>query len=226
MNQARQTAALWSIAFGLLMFVPLLALGAAIGWPASLDLPAAQILPLIPQQQDAVRFGYLVYLAYSVIFFPTIAALGQALGENATTRLASQFALISALARSIGILRWLTAMPALAGLATTSDPQTTQLVYAAINSWGGGIGELLGVSLFGLIAIALVSKRIFETDVLPRWLGGFGMIAAAALVLPWLEVFGINLGPIISVSVAVVQLWFLALGTTLFLRARMQLVSA
>ncbi len=222
MNQTRQAAALWSIAFGLLMFVPLFVLGAAIGWPASLDLPAAQILPLITQQQDAVRFGYLVYLFYSVIFFPTIAALGIALGENATTRLAAQFALISSLARSIGILRWLTAMPALAGLAVSNDPQTTQMIYAAINGYGGGIGELLGVSLFGMIAIALISKRIFETDTLPKWLGVFGLIAAGALVLPWLEVFGINLGPVISVSVAVVQLWFLAVGVTLMRRPHQQ----
>ena len=221
-----QTAALWSIAFGLLMFVPLFVLGAAIGWPASLDLPAAQILPLITQQQDTVRFGYLVYLFYSVIFFPTIAALGIALGENATTRLATQFALISSLARSIGIVRWLTAMPALAGLAISGDPQTTQMIYAAINGYGGGIGELLGVSLFGMIAIALISKRIFETDTLPKWLGVFGLIAAAALVLPWLEVFGINLGPVISVSVAVVQLWFLAVGVTLMRRPQQRLARA
>ena len=221
-----QTAALWSIAFRLLMFVPLFVLGAAIGWPASLDLPAAQILPLITQQQDTVRFGYVVYLFYSVIFFPTIATLGIALGENATTRLATQFALISSLARSIGILRWLTAMPALAGLAISGDPQTTQMIYAAINGYGGGIGELLGVSLFGMIAIALISKRIFETDTLPKWLGVFGLIAAAALVLPWLEVFGVNLGPVISVSVAVVQLWFLAVGVTLMRRPQQRLARA
>ena len=225
MTPAR-TASLWSLAFGLLMFVPITVLGAAIGWPASLDLPAAQLFPMIAKQPDAVRFGYLVYLLYSVIFFPTIVALGQALGENATTRIAGQFALLSTLARSIGILRWLTAMPALSGLAAGSDPQVTQVIYSAINSYGGGIGELLGVSLFAVIAIALISKRILETTVLPSWLGVFGLIAAAALVLPWLEVFGVNLGPVISVSVAVVQLWFLALGVSLLIGSQRRLVSA
>jgi len=52
----------------LLLFVPLGVLGTAIGWPASLGDPASVALPRLLQQEPIVRFGYLIYLAYSVLF--------------------------------------------------------------------------------------------------------------------------------------------------------------
>jgi hypothetical protein len=65
----RLTAGLLTIE-GLLIFVPLAVLGGAIGWPASLGDPAAVALPRLLENEGAVRFGYLVYLAYSVLFLP------------------------------------------------------------------------------------------------------------------------------------------------------------
>jgi len=56
--------------------------------------------------------------------------------------------------------------------------------------------------------------------VVPRWLTVVGLVAAAGLLLPWIEVFGADLGAVISVSVAAVQLWFLAIGVVLVLRSR------
>ena len=52
------------IATSLLSFVPLVILGSAIGWPASLDKPAAQQLAAIAQAPQAVAMGYGVYLLY------------------------------------------------------------------------------------------------------------------------------------------------------------------
>jgi hypothetical protein len=215
MNPAVRPAALWSIAFALLMFVPIGILSASIGWPASLDYPAARLMPLILEQEGNVRFGYLVYLLYSVVFFPTVAALARVLGDGPLTRLATQFALVSTLARAIGILRWLTVMPLLAGLHAAAPNQSLETAFTAINSFGGGIGELLGVSLFGALAVGLIAWRALETRAFPAWLGVWGLIAALGLVLPWLEVFGVNLGPLLSLGVANLQLWFLALGVTL-----------
>jgi hypothetical protein len=200
------------------MFVPLAVLGAAINWPASLDEPATVLMPLILEQQTAVRIGYLVYLAYSVLFFPTIALIARVLGDSTSTRLAATFAAISALARSIGILRWLTVLPALAATYAASQDAAVAAIFDAFNSFGGGIGELLGVSLFGALAIGLISWRIVRTRTLPRWLGWFGWVAVAALLIPWAEIFGFAPGPLLSISVAVVQLWFLAVGIVLLTR--------
>jgi Domain of unknown function (DUF4386) len=220
MTDSTRSASLATLSFGVLMFVPLIVLGSAINWPASLDEPARVVMPLILEQQQSVRFGYLAYLAYSILFFPTITLVGNVLGDTSTMRLASSFAAISSLARSIGILRWLTVLPAIAALhATTNEPaqrMNFETLFTAINSFGGGIGELLGVSVFGALAIALVARAILESKRLPNWLGVFGFVAATGLLLPWLEVFGVNLGPIISLSVALVQVWFLALGIALW----------
>ena len=215
MNTPHRSAAALAIAFGLLMFVPLIVLGQAIGWPASLDQPARTLMPLILEQQQAVRFGYGAYLVYSLLFFPVIASLGTVLGDTPTTRLAAQFAALSSLARSIGILRWLTVMPALAAVHASSNDKSLEPLFAALNTYGGGIGELLGVSLFGAFAIALNARAILLGGVLPAWLGWFGYATAFGLLLSWLEVFGLNLGPVLSLGVTLVQLWFLAVGVVL-----------
>lgn len=201
-----------ALVFGVLMFVPAIVLGAAIDWPASLGEPAAVMMPLLVEQSVAVQVGYLVYLAYSVLFLPAIALLGRLAGDTQLVRIAIVLAGLSALARAIGILRWLTVLPELA--ASGESPE----LFDAINSYGGGIGELLGVSIFGAGAIALTAIAL--RSVLPRWVAVSGIVVAAGLLLPWLEIFGIDLGPVISISVAGVQLWFLAVGSLLVLKSR------
>jgi hypothetical protein len=47
--RARRTRGMITIVESLLIFVPLLVLGAAIGWPGSLGDPAGVALPLPPQ---------------------------------------------------------------------------------------------------------------------------------------------------------------------------------
>jgi hypothetical protein len=138
----------------LLSLAPLFILGPAIGWPASLDNPAAQQLGAIAAQPGAVAFGYGVYLLYSLLILPAMVVVAR----RATGDLASPLAVVivgfaaaSTLARSIGILRWLTVMPALAtahGAAAPEARGTIELVFDAVTTYGGGIGELLGVALF------------------------------------------------------------------------------
>jgi hypothetical protein len=206
------SAGITALVFGLLMFVPAIVLGAAIDWPASLDEPASVVMPLIVEQAVAVQIGYVVYLAYSILFLPVVALLGRVAGDSLLVRVAIVLAGISALARSIGILRWLTVLPELA--ANNGSPE----LFDAINSFGGGIGELLGVSIFGAGAVALIAIAL--RTALPRWITVTGLIAAAGLLLPWFEVFGLDLGAIISVSVAGLQFWFIALGVTLLVKAK------
>jgi hypothetical protein len=202
---------------GLLAFVPLAVLGNAIGWPASLGDPAAVALPRLLENEGAVRFGYLAYLAYSVLFLPVAIWTTRTLtrgDDGPLTRLAVGFAVASTLARCIGILRWLTAMPVLARTfeATPEGPGRDALVavYDVLNAFGGGIGELLGVSLFavGWLACTLVAAR--RAGGAPGWLLAAGALAAVALALPLVEVVGVDAGPLVSVGTALLQLWFLA----------------
>ena len=213
-----RTAGIAAVLFGLLMFVPILVLGISIGWPASLDEPSELLMPLIVDQEIPVRIGYLSYLIYSLMFFPTIALLSRVLGGSLSSRLAVVFAGLSTLSRSIGILRWLTVLPTLAATYASSQDRGLPAIFTAVNEYGGAIGELLGVSIFGASAIALIAWRMIVSKAVPRWLGYFGIVAALGLLMPWVEVFGFDAGALLSVSVTLVQLWFLTVGVVLLTR--------
>ena len=66
-----------SLVQGLLIFIPTIVLGQAIGWPASLGDPASVALPRLLQQESAVRLGYSAYLVYSMLFAVTIVLLAK-----------------------------------------------------------------------------------------------------------------------------------------------------
>ena len=105
-----------------LLTATIVVLGAAIGWPASLDEPASVNLPLITEQRGAVILGYGSYLLYSILILPLALLLYRVLGDrdgsspSTLLAIAAGFGVASALARSLGILRWLVLMPVLAEL--------------------------------------------------------------------------------------------------------------
>jgi hypothetical protein len=212
------------VAESLLIFVPLSVLGSAINWPKSLGDPADKILPLLVQNAPAIRFGYLVYLVYSILFWVvallTIRVLSDEEPDSISLRIAAGFGIASAVARCLGIIRWLVAMPALAILYTdpsisTATRESIAVVYRALNDYAGSVGELLGVSLFAGLWLAIVSFKILETRILPRWLGFLGLISATILGIQLAKLFGVELGAFISISVSVLHLWFLAMGIVL-----------
>jgi hypothetical protein len=216
------------IAESLLIFVPLSVLGSAINWPKSLSDPADKILPLLVENASAVRFGYLVYLVYSILFWViaslTIQVLSDEESDSIWLRIANGFGIASAVARCLGIIRWLVAMPALAKLYTdptisTGTRESIAVVYRALNDYAGSVGEVLGVSLFAGLWLAIVSVRILQTRILPRWLGFLGLLSATLLAVQLARLFGVDLGAFISVSVSVLQLWFLAMGIVLVAKA-------
>jgi hypothetical protein len=212
------------VAESLLIFVPLSVLGSAINWPKSLADPADRILPLLVQNAPAVRFGYLVYLVYSILFWVvaslTIRVLNDEESDSISLRIATGFGIASVVARCLGIIRWLVAMPALAKLYT--DPsisaatrESIAVVYLALNDYAGSVGEVLGVSLFAGLWLAIVSFKILQTRILPRWLGFLGLVSATILGIQLGKLFGVDLGAFISISVSVLHLWFLAMGVVL-----------
>jgi Domain of unknown function (DUF4386) len=212
----------------LLIFVPLTVLGSAINWPKSLSDPADKILPLLVENASAVRFGYLVYLIYSILFWAiaslTIQVLSNDEPDSIWLRVANGFGIASAVARCLGIIRWLVTMPALATLYTdptisTGTRESIAVVYRALNDYAGSVGEVLGVSLFAGLWLAIVSLRILQTRILPRWLGLLGLLSATLLAVQLARLFGVDLGAFISVSVSVLQLWFLAMGIVLVAKA-------
>jgi hypothetical protein len=213
---------------GLSLFAPMAVLGSAIQWPDSLDYPASKMLPLLREQLEAVRLGYGLYLGYSLLFLVTgvltvrLASRPGPLGALALIAIGAAAA--SALARTIGILRWLTGSVTLAeapsapGLSSEGRA-AIEAVQAAVNAWGGAIGEMLGVAAFAAIWAISASLVILRDRQLPAWAGVTGLVVGVAVALPALELFGISPPISIVVSTTAIQLWFMALGALFLWRA-------
>ncbi len=136
-----------------LFAVPMVVLGAAIGWPGSLRLPAGEILPLIHSNAATVQLGYWAYLLVSLAMVPLAFALRAwfiAHGQPAWPHDALAFLGATAgILKTLGIVRWLAAMPTLATLhAAPAAPRAEiELAFTALNAYAGAVGELLGVQL-------------------------------------------------------------------------------
>lgn len=204
-----------------LFMIPLIVLGQAIGWPASLRLSAAEALPLIAQQSLAVQIGYWGYLATVVALVPLVMALRQLAHAHGVQGLAvdtmTGFGLAAAVLKSLGIVRWLIAMPKLAVMHSGADPAlraSIEVGYELLNAYGGSIGELLGVQLFSgfwLISLGVVLGRIGLR--LNGWAAiaiGAGFAAAALRTLvPAMEILQSAMPPVIL-------LWLLVLAATIW----------
>lgn len=206
----------------LLSFAPVVILGAAIGWPASLGKPAADQLAAIHANASMVALGYGAYLVYSILVAPVMIGLARrAFGNNggALSTTVAVFAGLSALARSIGILRWLTVMPALASLHFAADAASRaqiELVFKATTLYGGGIGEILGVSIFMALSLGTLTVGALLRGGLPAWLSWLGVISAAMLVALSIPTFGgPNIMPV-AAAVTVLTIWMIAAGAWCF----------
>ncbi len=172
--------------------------------------------------------GYSIYLGYSLLFWPMAYLTGRVIVLEDTSllvfRIATGFAALSTLARALGIVRWLFAMPVLARMYTNPEAnepfkESITIVYEMLNAYAGGIGELLGVSLFAAIWLVLIGILLIRSSYWPSWLGYFGLIVAASLFLNLLEMTGFGMGAMITISETLQHFWMLATAIV-FLRKK------
>lgn len=203
------------------IFAPMAILGGAIDWPASLDFPAEQVLPLIHAEEASVRLGYGLYLAWSLAFAGSAALIVRlASGDTrlgALSMLAIGLGVASALARAIGIVRWLS------GYATAPEGsmervaiETTQ---TALNAYGGTIGEDLGVGMFAAMWLACAGAVILKDRGLPAWLGWLAFPIAAVSSMPSLALVGITSPVDVVIATSGMLLWIAAVAIVVLARA-------
>ena len=202
----------------LLSFAPVAILGSAIGWPASLGKPAAEQMAAIHAAPGAVALGYGLYLLYSVLIAPVMIALAaRSLGglHKPWAATVAVFGALSALARAIGIMRWLTVMPTLAAAHAVASPETrTQLeqIFSAISAYGGGIGEVLGVSLFMALSLGGLCLGAARQGGMPRLLAVFCGVVALLLAALAMPAFGLVAVVPVALAASLLSAWMLALG--------------
>lgn len=201
----------------LIFMLTFLVLGSAIDWPASLDNPAAQALPLILQERSAVALGYTAYFLSATMLIPIALLLWQILGsESSLLRVSAGFGILAGFAKLLGIGRWLLLMPSLAEqYSTTSDPNlraSIELLYTSFNNYAGGVGEQIGVAFFAGLWTAGISLSILQQRQLPRWFGYSGLVVAISVLIPLIEVYNLSAGPMLMVSGSLWQIWLVTLG--------------
>jgi hypothetical protein len=198
-------------------------LAPSIEWPASLGLPASEMLPLLLEKFGFVFTGYSLYLAHAVLLIPTAVALHVALDMRGVLGgSATAFGVLAGFAKMFGIVRWLFVMPALA-IAWVA-PETTEPMRAAIsvtfdalNAYAGGVGELIGVGLFAGTWTVLLSAALLRRG--NAKMGWFGLIAAAGLFSTLPSVLGIENAILLTASGILWQTWTAALAVTLWREA-------
>ncbi len=218
-------AALLLILEPILMYAAFFILSSSIDWPASLDEPASVNLPLIIEQRGAVILGYGSYLLYSLLILPLAVMLYFALKDREASPLlavAAAVGVISALARALGIVRWLFLMPALAEVyldpaSSEATREAVEVAYTAFNEYAGGVGEIIGVGLTGALWVGLISIALLRSERFPKWLGLLGILAAILLAPSVLAIAGMDVGSLFAVVGGnVLLVWMIALAVVLF----------
>jgi hypothetical protein len=186
-----------------LFLVPLIVLGQAIGWPASLRLPAADALPLIHRHAMAVQVGYWGYMLTAAAMVAFVIALRRHAHAHGVSGVLvdamAAFGIAAAVLKTLGIVRWLIAMPSLAalhaGAADSATRAAVEISYVAINGYAGSVGELLGVQLFSGIWLVLLGVTLarsgFRLNGLASAVIGAGFaLTAFRTLLPELNALG------------------------------------
>ena len=216
----RRAAAALLLAQFACMWGAFFVLAPAIDWPASLDLPASAMLPLVLERSGAVFLGYGLYLAHALLLVPAAVVLFTVLGRGgALGRSAMALGILAGAAKALGIVRWLFLMPVLAAAwvapeATEATRAAIAVVFDAFNAYAGGVGELLGVGLFAGLWTVLLSLMLLRHGA--RWLGLSGLAAAALLFTTLLSLVGIESPLLLTASGILWQVWTAALAVWLW----------
>ena len=75
------------------------------------------------------------------------------------------------------------------------------------------------VAIRRIAAIFLIGTLLIRSSYWPSWLGYFGLIVAAALLLNLLEMIGVDMGAMITISETLQHFWMLATAIV-FLRKK------
>ena len=199
-----------------LMWAAFFVLSAAVGWPASLDLPPAEKLALFAAHERASLVGYALYACSAGLLIPAAVVLRRALVlDGVVGDLAVTFGVGAGLVKVVALSRWLFAAPVLADLSS-ADP-TAVAAFAALDAVGGGVGEALGVGVLSAAWTAALAVGLDRSGA--RGIAIAGFVSAALLLLSVPAAFGLDLGPVLTASGVAWQLWLATLAVRLWRNA-------
>ncbi len=112
-------------------------------------------------------------------------------------------------------LRWLTVMPLLASAHGVANPERRaqiELIFKTTITYGGGIGELLGVGLFMALALSTLCSSGWPAGRMPGWLAATGLLAALLLAGLFLPALRLPVQVPMAAAISALHLWMIAAG--------------
>jgi hypothetical protein len=176
----------WALILGALAFMGVFGyLAASFGYPEVLDGTADVVLPRLLGTGRTGRAVWALYAFLPIIWLPAGVGAYRALRRThpGAMLLALQFAVLSAIAMMLGLLRWPSIHWRLAERYAGADAAGRAAIAATfdgLNSYlGNYVGEFLGELAFSAF-FALSSWAMFRSRLAPRWVGGLGLATALA----------------------------------------------
>lgn len=212
----------WALIVAALAFAAVFSyLAATFGYPEVLDGPAAAVLPRLLALGPPGRAVWGLYGLLPLLLVPAGIGAYAALGTEAPGRMraAATFAMLSALAMMLGLLRWPSVHWSLAtayvSASGDAERQAIAAVFDGLNSFlGNFVGEFVGelaLNLFFLLT-ALASWRSARV---PRWSAPAGVVAAVlGLIAMWRNVTP-AVAWVSNIENTVLPLWMIVLGALL-----------
>jgi hypothetical protein len=188
LRSAQRNLGIALIAFLVAVSLPYLWLVENFGYDDVLREPAAEILTRVAAGGVPLVLAWFAFAMGALLFVPvvlTVASLLRLHGEQPNG--AMLLGIASAVAQSIGLLRWVLVVPPLAAnyVEAATGPaskEALEMVFEAVHRYGGTVvGEMIGQLLLAGWT-GLTTLQLWRARVVPRWLA-----AAGAATLPlWL----------------------------------------
>lgn len=180
LRSAQRNLGIALIAFLVAVSLPYLWLIENFGYDDVLREPAAEILTRVAAGGVPLVLAWFAFAMGALLFVPvvlTVASLLRLHGEQAHG--AMVLGIASAVAQSIGLLRWVLVVPPLAAnyVDAATGPasrEALEMVFDAVHRYGGMVvGEMVGQLLLAGWT-GLTAQQLWRARVVPRWLAGAG----------------------------------------------------
>ena len=221
---------IFAVVAATLFIVALVVLGQAIGWPGILREPPSVVFPKIDANRMAMLFGYSCYLLSSLALIPVAFALRErfiASGVNhSIADTITFFGAAGAILKTLGIVRWLAAMPTLASqyVAATTPEASSMLEasYMTLNGYAGSVGELLGVQLVSgiwMASVGILLLRQFGAGLAVNLVGAVGILAGIGFLVVSARIFFPDVAAIQAFINPIGLAWVVGLGVLMLRRS-------
>lgn len=152
------------------------------GYDDILRDPTGKILTEFHAGGSALVLAWFAFAMSAMLFIPVVLGFERLLEAHWAYGVGSKIlGVASAIAQSLGLLRWVLVVPGLAALyvapeTSHSMQETVTVVFDAVHRYGGMVlGEMVGQLLLAGWTV-LVSVQLYRSSAIPRWIAVIGLL--------------------------------------------------